>query len=67
MNAAKKYAAYENLGPPEQLPFFMSAVKDVHCFWILRNGKWRPRKDGWTLTDETKLKMRKAHEKDDSI
>ena len=57
MTAAKKYAEYEKLGPPEQLQYFNTALKDVNNWWILRNGKWRPRKDGWTLTEETKKKM----------
>lgn len=67
MEAAKRVAIYESLGPPEQLPYFVIAQKDKTKYWVLRNGKWRPRKDGWQLSEETKYKMKRRKNDNEEI
>lgn len=60
MTNAKRLASKDGI-IPEQAPYFMEAVKSP-ILWVYSNGKWRPRKNGWKLSEETKAKQSKAKE-----
>lgn len=55
MNNAKRLAAKDGI-IPEQAPYFVEAQRSF-IPWVFSNGKWRPRKDGWKHSEETKSKI----------
>lgn len=60
MNNAKRLASKDGI-VPEQAPYFMEAMRSP-ILWVYSNGKWRPRKTGWKLSEETKAKQSKSKE-----
>ena len=54
MKAAKRNT-YSST-PIEQLPYFMVALKDPKKYWVLRDGKWQPRRRK-SPSNETKEKI----------
>ena len=57
MKAAKRNT-YSST-PIEQLPYFMVALKDPKKYWVLRDGKWQPRRRK-SPSKETKERISKA-------
>lgn len=57
MKAAKRNT-YSSI-PVEQLPYFMVALKDTTRYWVLRDGKWQPRKRK-SPSKETREKIGRA-------